>query len=104
MAGAAIYWTVALSVGLPSLGRALGTDHHRPRRMRAVDCVESQLLDGRAVAFGDCISVRFVNDSPEIPRPVLQRGGGRFGHDGVGVDGDRGPAPEDRDPIGRTAY
>jgi hypothetical protein len=108
-AGGAVYWTVALGVGVPSLGRALGMDHH-PHRHRGLDntCVASQTIDGRQVVFGDCFNVRFVHDSPDLARPVPARhAGGHTGFAGSEVEVDEPTwqaTPDEKDPIGRTAY
>jgi len=69
--GAVVYWSVALGLGLPALDRLLGSPHP-PRRVVLADthCLETVTTDGRVITFGECIDVRFVNDSPEIPRPA----------------------------------
>jgi hypothetical protein len=112
-AGAAVYWTVALGLGLPSFGRVLGVDEggHGPAPADG-RCV-SVLVDGRPVAFGDCINVRFMQDSPDIPRPVGPRGrlgAGRAGGPYVGPDPEvsapvwRPTTSESRHHLGRTSY
>jgi hypothetical protein len=117
-AGAFVFWTIALGIGIPSLGRVLGTPG--PARWAApteARCVSTATVDGRPVAFGDCINVRFVLDSPEfgrpaftVPRPV------RHMHVYAGPDPEIhvGPleagedvqvvAPPELDSVGRTAY
>jgi hypothetical protein len=104
-AGGAVYWTVALGVGIPSLGRALGVDH----RHRVVEsgCVASQTVDGRQVVFGDCFNVRFVHDSEILGTVPFRRSGGHTGYPGPDVQVDEPvwrAAPDEKDPIGRTAY
>jgi hypothetical protein len=109
-AGAAVYWTVALGVGLPSLGRALGMEHDRGylRAHSADGCTTTELIDGRWVTFGDCFNVRFVHDAPDSTRARVRSGG----QAGTALDVDTPtwqtaapePAPEEQDPIGRTAY
>jgi hypothetical protein len=73
--GAVVYWSVALGVGLPALGRLLGSPHP-PRRVVLADkhCLETVTTDGRVITFGECIDVRFINDSPDIPGPGGQAG------------------------------
>jgi len=108
-AGGAVYWTVALGVGIPSLGRALGGESSHHHRAFDSGCVASQTIDGRQVVFGDCFNVRFVHDSPEFARPVPfhRAGGGHTGFAGPEADVDEPvwqAAPDEKDPIGRTAY
>ena len=106
-AGGAVYWTVALGVGIPSFGRAVGMDSH-PRRTLDTGCVAAQTIDGHPVVFGDCFNVRFVHDSADIPRPgPFHRAGGHTGCTGADLEVDEPvwqAMPDEKDPIGRTAY
>ena len=71
-AGAFVFWTIALGIGIPSLGRVLGTPGPaRWARATETRCVSTATVDGQPVAFGDCINVRFVLDSPEFGRPAF---------------------------------
>jgi hypothetical protein len=76
-AGALVYWTIALGIGIPSLADVLGAPRsvQLPGHLRgaAYDtrCVTTASVDGRPVAFGDCFHVRFMQDSPELARPPL---------------------------------
>jgi hypothetical protein len=115
-AGAFVFWTIALGIGIPSLGRVLGTPG--PARWATptdTRCVSTATVDGHPVAFGDCINVRFVLDSPEFGRPSFTvprearkiRSFGPTGQSGeivepFTVDDEVEPPPAD--PIGRTAY
>jgi hypothetical protein len=69
-AGALVYWTIALGIGIPSLADVLGAPRavHRSANLDA-RCVTTASVDGRAVTFGDCFNVRFMLDSPELARP-----------------------------------
>jgi hypothetical protein len=69
MGGAVLYWTIALGIGVPSLYRLLG-EPGPARRVTATEtrCVQAQTIDGTPVVFGDCINVRFLLDSAEVPR------------------------------------
>src|SRR5438105_13216222 len=78
-AGAAVYWTVALGVGVPSLGRALGMDQRAYVRAQGDGCTTTELIDGRWVTFGDCFNVRFVHDAPDFTRAARVRSGGQAG-------------------------
>ena len=113
-AGAFVFWTIALGIGIPSLGRVLGTPAvGHPARWATPSetrCVSTATVDGRPVAFGDCINVRFVLDSPEFGRPAftVPREAQQ-----IRVFGEPDPAesiqpdevePPALDPIGRTAY
>ena len=68
-AGALVYWTIALGIGIPSLADVLGAPRavHRP----ALDarCVTDVSAGGRPYAFHDCVDVRLMLDSPELARP-----------------------------------
>jgi hypothetical protein len=114
-AGALVYWTIALGIGIPSLADVLGAPRalHRTAALDA-RCVTTASVDGRAVAFGDCFNVRFMLDSPELARPahtvpryVPATPQGRPAADTpyVGAAAEApGPQPEPLDGIGRTAY
>jgi hypothetical protein len=70
-AGALVFWTVALGVGIPSLARLLGVPGPAQWAVPAESrCVATATVDGRAYEFGDCINVRFMLDSPELARPA----------------------------------
>jgi hypothetical protein len=118
-AGAFVFWTIALGIGIPALGRVLGTPG--PARWQVpveTRCVSTATVDGRPVAFGDCINVRFMLDSPEfgrpaftVPRPARFRV--HAGPDAVYAGPDEETqvsgtddevAPPELDSIGRTAY
>jgi hypothetical protein len=118
-AGALVYWTIALGIGIPSLADLLGAPR-AVQRQSSLDrlCVTSASEDGRAVTFGACFNnVRFIHDSPELARPPhtvpRQVPGLRHTHPRA-VTGDPlyvGPDPEMREPkpdpydsVGRTAY
>lgn len=108
-AGAFVFWTIALGIGIPALGRVLGTPG--PARWQvpheSTRCVSTATVEGRAVSFGDCINVRFLLDAPEFGRPAFTvprpPGAERF-HD---VHDDVAPqvvSPPELDSVGRTAY
>jgi hypothetical protein len=116
-AGAFVFWTIALGIGIPALGRVLGTPG--PARWASpaeARCVSTATVDGQPVAFGDCINVRFVLDSPEFGRPAftVPRPAPHM-HIYAGPDPEVRPevfqesddalvAPPQLDPVGRTAY
>jgi hypothetical protein len=78
--------------------------------------VSTATVDGQPVAFGDCINVRFVLDSPEFGRPAFTvPRPARHMHVYAGPDPEISPeawqesddplvAPPQLDPVGRTAY
>jgi hypothetical protein len=109
-AGAFVFWTIALGIGIPSLGRVLGTPG--PARWATASetrCVSTATVDGRPVAFGDCINVRFVLDSPEFGRPAFtvprESQNFRFyGEPTMVVETQDEVEPPALDSIGRTAY
>jgi hypothetical protein len=69
-AGALVFWTVALGVGIPSLARLLGVPGPAQWAVPVESrCVATATVDGQPVEFGDCINVRFLLDSPELARP-----------------------------------
>jgi hypothetical protein len=119
-AGALVYWTIALGIGIPSLAGLLEAPRavHRSSSLDRL-CVTSAAEDGRAVTFGTCFNnVRFVLDSPELARPphTVPRFGRALSqtHPRPAIDPDTvyaGPdpevdegQPEPLDSIGRTAY
>ena len=109
-AGAVAYWTVALGLGVPSLARLVGVEGPG-RRVSPNDtqCVVTAMVDGKPVEFGDCFSVRFLLDSPELPRPPHVVPYHRNPVVYPVQDHDIGGAsfhtqPDPADPIGRTAY
>jgi hypothetical protein len=114
-AGALVFWSVALGLGVRSLARVLGPVHKTARLPQG--CLEATYVDGRTMAFGDCLNVHFIADSPEIPRPFVPSlrlsGGCSRSARHVGphrelaspawrrlMAGEREP----REPYGRTAY
>jgi hypothetical protein len=116
-AGAFVFWTIALGIGIPALGRVLGTPG--PARWASpaeARCVSTATVDGQPVAFGDCINVRFVLDSPEFGRPAFTvPRPARHMHVYAGPDPEILPevlqqsddtlvAPPELDSVGRTAY
>jgi hypothetical protein len=111
-AGALVFWTVALGVGIPSLARLLGVPGPAQWAVPAESrCVATATIDGRAYEFGDCINVRFMLDSPELPRPahvVPARRAVAIGVDGTGESSEPAvqapPEPVKLGEPGATAY
>lgn len=113
-AGAFVFWTIALGIGIPSLARVLGTPGPaRWAHPTETRCVSDATVDGRPVAFGDCFNVRFMLDSPEFGRPAftVPREAGRIqvhvpAADDADVTNIDQPAvdPPQLDSVGRTAY
>jgi hypothetical protein len=108
-AGAFVFWTIALGIGIPSLGRVLGTPG--PARWATASetrCVSTATVDGRPVAFGDCINVRFVLDSPEFGRPAFtvprESQTIRYFSEPSIVETQDEVEPPALDSVGRTAY
>jgi hypothetical protein len=108
-AGALVYWTIALGIGIPSLADVLGAPRAVHRSASAdARCVTTASVDGRAVAFGDCFNVRFMLDSPELARPphTVPR---YVPATPQWREADHAPEPPQHEPpaldsIGRTAY
>ena len=108
-AGALVYWTIALGIGIPSLADALGAPRSMEYRSSALDtrCVTTVSVDGRPVAFGDCFNVRFMLDSPELARPpmyTVPRSHPQIRAVPPTMDVQLDPQPDPVDSVGRTAY
>ena len=122
-AGAFVFWTIALGIGIPSLARVLGTPGPaRWAQPTETRCISDATVDGQPVAFGDCFNVRIMLDSPEFGRPAFTVP--REAHHGriyagpdyemmadvptradVPAEGPSGVAtPPLPDPVGRTSY
>ena len=119
--GAFVFWTIALGIGIPSLARVLGAPGPaRWAKPGETRCVSDVTVDGHPVAFGDCFNVRFMLDSPELPRPAftVPREAGQpriYAGPDPEIEDAHGARRGDRrlleqvqppvmDPIGRTAY
>ena len=112
LTGSAVFWTIALGVGLPSLSVLLGDGSgHRLSSASAERCVAPAMVDGRAVEFGDCINVHFMLDAPVPAQPPhvvpyqAPVGDDPFAKVLHRSHEDRPSAtPDEQDAIGRTAY
>jgi hypothetical protein len=104
-AGAVVYWSVALLLGVGSIERLASDRCPPPAPHAGTICGETVMVDGTVVSFSDCVDVRFSDRAETVRLP--RREAIHAGPDPeVSPAGRAGKFPHDPelDRIGRTAF